>query len=45
MTSNLMESTVDHDSGDELLQVSREADYVTTAQDACHLCWSAEMTF
>ena len=36
---------IDHDSGEDLLHVRQEADYVKTRQDECHLCWKAEMTF
>jgi hypothetical protein len=35
---------VDEASGDTLLQETREADYVTTREDDCHLCWQAEMS-
>jgi hypothetical protein len=35
---------VDHDSGQVLLEQTREADYEVTRQDNCHLCWNAQMT-
>lgn len=35
---------VDEASGTVLVEESRKADYETTQRDACHWCWSSEMT-
>lgn len=35
---------VDGATGSTLLEESREADYETTREDSCHLCWQAEMS-
>jgi len=36
-------SIVDANSGETLVDETREADYETTRRDECHWCWSAEM--
>lgn len=35
---------VDRDSGEVLVDETREADYETTRRDNCHWCWSADMS-
>lgn len=35
---------VDVDSGETLLDETREADYETTRRDSCHWCWRADMS-
>ena len=35
---------VDVDSGQTLLDETREADYETTQRDSCHWCWRADMS-